>query len=148
MNEKLMKQYMTIKKNYNKCREDIFDIKDDLQKLDECDIKSTSFSEITTKIIRQSDKNLNKTILRDKLEKKLNYNYALKKSYKYEMNILKEEIEEQIESTRGKNKTELQIFYYYHVTKHRTLEEISNLLKLSFSYIREVHSKILKNIQK
>ena len=139
---------MTIKKKYNKCREDIFDIKDDLQKLDECDIKSTSFSEITTKIIRQSDKNLNKTILRDKLEKKLNYNYALKKSYKYEMNILKEEIEEQIESTRGKNKTELQIFYYYHVTKHRTLEEISNLLKLSFSYIREVHSKILKNIQK
>ena len=148
MNEKLMKQYMTIKKNYNKCREDIFDIKDDLQKLDECDIKSTSFSEITTKIIRQSDKNLNKTILRDKLEKKLNYNYALKKSYKYEMNILKEEIEEQIESTRGKDKTELQIFYYYHVTKHRTLEEISNLLSLSFSYIREVHSKILKNIQK
>ncbi len=148
MNEKLMKQYMTIKKNYNKCREDIFDIKDDLQKLDECDIKSTSFSEITTKIIRQSDKNLNKTILRDKLEKKLNYNYALKKSYKCEMNILKEEIEEQIESTRGKDKTELQIFYYYHVTKHRTLEEISNLLSLSFSYIREVHSKILKNIQK
>ena len=148
MNEKLMKQYMTIKKNYNKCREDIFDIKDDLQKLDECDIKSTNFSEITTKIIRQSDKNLNKTILRDKLEKKLNYNYALKKSYKYEMDILKEEIVEQIESTRGKDKTELQIFYYYHVTKHRTLEEISSLLSLSFSYIREVHSKILKNIQK
>lgn len=148
MNEKLMKQYMTVKKNYNKCREDIFDIKDDLQKLDECDIKSTNFSETTTKIIRQSDKNLNKTILRDKLEKKLNYNYALKKSYKYEMDILKEEIEEQIESTRGKDKTELQIFYYYHVTKHRTLEEISSLLSLSFSYIREVHSKILKNIQK
>lgn len=148
MNEKLMKQYMTVKKNYNKCREDIFDIKDDLQKLDECDIKSTNFSETTTKIIRQSDKNLNKMILRDKLEKKLNYNYALKKSYKYEMDILKEEIEEQIESTRGKDKTELQIFYYYHVTKHRTLEEISSLLSLSFSYIREVHSKILKNIQK
>lgn len=137
---------MKIKKNYNKCREDIFDIKDDLQRLEECGIKSTCFSEVTTKIVRQSDNNLNKTILRDKLEKLLNYNYALKKSYKYEMNVLKEEIEEQIDASKGKDKTELQVFYYYHVTKHHTLEEISSKLEYSFDRVRHVHSDILRKI--
>lgn len=146
MNEKIMKQYMRVKRVYNNCREEILDIRDDLQQLGECDIKAANLSEVAVKIIGSSDKNLNKAILVDKLEKKLNYNYALKKTYKHELNLLKEEIEEQIDNSKGKDRTELQIFYYYHVAKHKTLEEISTLLNYSFDRVRHIHSDILRKI--